>query len=258
MGGGQGGRQLARGSGEGFVKRRLFPVRARRPKAHGRKLGVEREQVIRPSPSGGPSRRRLSTQSELHRSVKAMSWKQFVASVIAAVAWPTVVLILAFTLRTSLVELIVRLKKFKHKDTEIEFEERVKQIEAQVAPVKKSPATAVQTGRLAQIDRLYDMVSISPRAAIVEAWIFVEASLSRIANQIDGFEKNWRSIPSTALLGILRDRGVIEDRIYRALQEMRILRNRAAHTEDLVLTAEGASRYLDLAKEVISTLEESA
>lgn len=187
-----------------------------------------------------------------------MGWKQFIASVIASLAWPAVVLVLALTLRTSLVDLIVRLRKFKHKDTEIEFEERVKEIEAQVAPVKKSPSTPTQTGRLEQIDRLYDMVTISPRAAIVEAWIFVESALSRIASQIEGFEKNWRSIPSTALLGILRDRGVIEDRIYKALQEMRMLRNRAAHTEEIALTADGASRYLDLAKEVISTLEEKA
>jgi len=189
-----------------------------------------------------------------------MNWLQFLSSVIQSLAWPAVVLIVVLMLKDSIAALIPRLKRFKHKDTELEFEEKVREIEAQVAPVTKNlPArTGNPSDRVSQIDRLYDIVDISPRAAIVEAWIQVESALSKVASKVEGFDKNWRSIPPTTLLNILRDRGLIEERIFDGLQQMRTLRNRAAHSEDFALSAEGVRKFLELSKNVISTFEKQS
>jgi len=57
-----------------------------------------------------------------------MDWKTFVAQIIDTLAWPAVVLLVVYQLRDKIAELLPRLKKFKHKETEIEFAEGVTEL----------------------------------------------------------------------------------------------------------------------------------
>lgn len=183
----------------------------------------------------------------------------FLASIVQSLAWPAVVVFLVYLLRDSITDLIPRLRRFKHKDTELEFDVELKAIEATFTPITKSlkDSPANPTTRTREIDRLLDIVDISPRASVVEAWILIESLLSKIASKVPGLEKSCQSIPSMTLLKILRDKHFIDNVAYKGLQEMRILRNRAAHSEDFGLTIDGARRYLELTKEIISTLEQN-
>jgi len=182
---------------------------------------------------------------------------QFSSSVIRSLAWPAVVLTVLIMLKGEIVALIARIKKLKLKDAELEFEQQIREIEIQVAPIAKrvpAPDTA-GSERIAQLDRLYEMADISPRAAVVEGWLQVESALAAVASKVEGLEKNRRSIPSSSLLNILKDRGLIEPPILVGLEQMRRLRNRAIHATDFDLSAEGARKFLDLCKEVIPLLE---
>lgn len=50
-----------------------------------------------------------------------MDWKEFVVGIVDSVAWPITIGLLIYLMRKQLEELLQRLLKFKHKDTEIEF-----------------------------------------------------------------------------------------------------------------------------------------
>ncbi len=60
-----------------------------------------------------------------------MDWKEFVADIIKSLAWPTTALIALFLLKDRARELLSRLLKLKHKDTEIEFSKAMQEIEVE-------------------------------------------------------------------------------------------------------------------------------
>lgn len=177
-----------------------------------------------------------------------MNWKEFTASVVQSLAWPAITLILAIILRGTIVDLVLRIKRIKHKDTELEFEAKVKEIESKisVAPViKQSPPSP-----------LLDLASVSPRAAIMEAWIGLEALLYKKAVDLDRLKLNKHQVPLTAIITILEDLKIIDLKTSRSILEMRNLRNQVAHTEDLNIAPEVANRYIELAKEFTEKLKE--
>jgi hypothetical protein len=73
-----------------------------------------------------------------------MDWKEFISQVIGSLAWPLVTMFIVWQLRDKFGELLPRLKKFKHKDTELEFSELVTELvlesksEKNVVPASKS------------------------------------------------------------------------------------------------------------------------
>ena len=57
-----------------------------------------------------------------------MDWKTFIAQIINSIAWPLVVVFIVYQLKDRLAELLPRLKKLKHKDTELEFAEKLNEL----------------------------------------------------------------------------------------------------------------------------------
>ena len=57
-----------------------------------------------------------------------MDWKTFIAQIINSIAWTLVVVFIVYQLKDRLAELLPRLKKLKHKDTELEFAEKLNEL----------------------------------------------------------------------------------------------------------------------------------
>ncbi|MBF4296951.1 hypothetical protein EAY24_27280, partial [Vibrio anguillarum] len=90
---------------------------------------------------------------------------------------------IAFQLKDKISELLPRIKKLKHKDTELEFAEGVsKLVREQEAEGNNQPANPVNNEAHARYDFLLKLADISPRSAVLEAFREVEhASASTIS-----------------------------------------------------------------------------
>jgi uncharacterized protein YutE (UPF0331/DUF86 family) len=152
------------------------------------------------------------------------------------IAWPATTLVLAFFFRVELRAVFSRISVLKYKDWEVKFEKGLGHVEEKIGELKKVPIEAEES-----LDRLERLTETSPRAAILEAWIELEQVLFHMAEiyQIKG-----RS-PSR-IIEILRQKGILTEGLASAFNEMRQLRNDAAHVPDFVIEEKVAKRFIAL------------
>lgn len=184
----------------------------------------------------------------------------FVASVISSLAWPMTTVVALILMRKQLIELIPGIRRLKYKDFEVDFGEKLQKIEESVRTIE-TPQSAkmqlpadVQPEPLPQTqEELFNrLVGLSPNAAILESWRNVERTLD--------FYFDFRGIerPRSAqtIGGHLDHDPNFPPQLVAAYQELRLLRNRAAHsTEDL--TAAHAKQFSALADKLTYALVEA-
>jgi len=181
----------------------------------------------------------------------------FIASIIGSLAWPLVVLLCVFLLRKPLAQLILLVRELKYKGLEIDFGERLEQLEEQadrdslpsiqpVAEMGQAPSPEVRYWET--IERLTE---ISPRAAIAEAWRRVEWALE------DYFRRLGLQRPSSyqGMLRVLRSLERVPRGAMSLFEDLRVLRNRAVHARDFDLDSQTAVEFARLAERLIASLE---
>lgn len=186
-----------------------------------------------------------------------MDWKTFIVEIFSSLAWPVVVLILAFHLKDNLGELILRLRKLKHKDTELEFSETINELvtERDTQPEDEK----INDKRILETDENYDFLmklsEISPRSAIQEAYRVLENSafnaLARLHPKIygSGIRQPYQ------LLNMLRGEALTPQQFHE-FKELRKLRNSAAHETDFELRGMPIEAYIDIAITLARRLDE--
>jgi len=100
-----------------------------------------------------------------------MTWLEFISSLATALAWPGAVLALALVLRKPLAELIPLLQRMKYRDFEMEFRRRVSEAREEAGVEDEASTEAEPTPEEA---RIIELAKVSPRAAVTEAWLWVE------------------------------------------------------------------------------------
>ena len=174
-----------------------------------------------------------------------MDYFTFVAAIFAAVAWPIAVALIAIVFRKPLIELIARITTISHNQTRIDM-----------APLEESSAAAEIAGSLTIDDSQSDSradstIASAPRAAIIEGWIRVEsAAWEALARKRITPERRSRS----QMLHMLRDQKLLDPALLRLVRDLMMTRNRAAHESDLDISPEAARRYVDIADQVVATL----
>src|SRR5262249_50169356 len=165
-----------------------------------------------------------------------------------AIAWPAVVFAIGLLFRTEIRHALGRLSHLKYRDIEASFKEELRSVEAESRLIETSlptgPKTKMVPGPEAveARDRLLSLAAISPRAAITEAWLEVEASVQSLAE--DQGIKGQRFISA---INALHAKGVIPFAVLNITTQLRDLRNRAAHAPEIALTQSEAERYLEQA-----------
>lgn len=179
-----------------------------------------------------------------------MNWFGLFASIIDSLAWPTLVGIVIFLLRDSFNQLLQRLSRFKYKDVEANFNERLNDLQP-------TESIATETERLVpdgdNTVTLLELADISPRGAILEAWIKIESStrgfLESVGMERRKYYQGLRRLSPEHLSKI--------EQVIHPYEELRILRNEAAHSSDFDLTPETARRYIETATWVEQTIKEA-
>jgi len=189
-----------------------------------------------------------------------MDWLTFIAKVVKALAWPGAFLAVFLVLRKEIPGIVRSLRKLKFKDFELDFGEAAKAVASDVkdaVPSSQQDVQLVGESRSAQLSRLAQIAEMSPRAAILEAWLLVEASA------VDVIRKR-TSNALTSLPGPMR----LRDNLVRAellsakqlaiFEDLRTLRNQAVHAPEAQFTKEAVSSYIEAALSTAAYLERLA
>lgn len=177
-----------------------------------------------------------------------MNFLEFLASAIDSLAWPILVGSIIYILRNPVGKLLDRVSRFKYKDLEAEFRERLEDIrpeDEEITETEPVDATNRETVFLSEL------AQVSPRAAIMEAWIKVEMATQNYLESA-GLEKKYsyqglRRLPSNVLNPI--------EHILTQYQELRLLRNKAAHASDFDLDSSSAREFIRISGYVVREIE---
>jgi hypothetical protein len=163
---------------------------------------------------------------------------------------------LTYIFRAEIRSLIGSLRRFTWGDKIAEFDKRLEaaEDEAKDLPQIAGPPLALPAPSAEPGDLHFEAVlELSPDLAVLEAWLPVERELEALAAR-KGYETS-RIQSATYAIRRLRSDGVLDRRIEGLINDLRKLRNLAAHRRDgPPLTIEDARRYEELASLVVDAL----
>jgi hypothetical protein len=182
-----------------------------------------------------------------------MDWLTFIASMTGSLAWPAAALIGLLTFRRALVRLLPDLNRLKYKDLELEFGKAVAQarveIEAGPVPNQLPPAPPLQ-----KQPYLQSLAEVSPRAALLEAWLPFEIAASRIGDALAISGPSRPAQMPRLIDGLVRE-GILTEPEARAVARLRGIRNKVVHAVDVDLSPDEVSEYARLLQEVTEAME---
>ena len=173
-----------------------------------------------------------------------MDWLTFAAGAIRDLAWPLTALVIVLVLKRPLRDLIPAIKKLRYKHLEIEFNESVRRLSSRfqrvVAVVPKPPEQQHVRGRLRQL------ADISPRAAILESWLHLEAAATEAIEKLKLTSSDKTTLPPMRI-GKLLSGSVLNADEAAIFNELRSLRNAAVHIRETHLSPAQVEEYIEVA-----------
>lgn len=178
-------------------------------------------------------------------------------TLIEAIIWPVTILIIILVFRGQLSTTLMKLSKLRIKDIEVEFDKDLKDAESKaeelqiVSPeeIRKIPEPIALSS---PYERLFQIAIISPRAAVTEAWRTIELYTMQAAKaqgiQVGG------AIAGIKTIRKLIEIGNLEEGIIQLYENLRRMRNKAAHAQEFEVDAEEAIRYVDIALSIANRL----
>lgn len=184
-----------------------------------------------------------------------MDWKTFFVEMTKALAWPTAIAFGIFYFKGEISKLLPRLKRVKHKETELEFAERVEELVKEAAATGEQLSAQPPEGRFStDYDTLMRLADMSPRSAVMEAFRIAEAASVRALTKAYPDLREKGAMPPFQLLKLLRGK-VLDEHSYRQFNELRMLRNKAAHDVDFSLHGMPIAAYVDIALSLANSLD---
>lgn len=175
-----------------------------------------------------------------------MDWLEFIASMTKALAWPIALIVVFLLVRRQLVARLPDLESLEWKDFRFRFGKRVHELahEAREARVQAEAANAPPLDGEAHRLQLAD---ISPRAAILEAWIELEGAAAVALKRKGAAVTRQELQQPSRLADALITSGLLGPSQAGVLSELRRLRNAAAHARDPKITADTAREFVAVA-----------
>ncbi len=172
---------------------------------------------------------------------------ELIVTLIIGIVWPVAVIWIAYLFKGELRSLLQRMSqlKFKYKDIEANFEMGLAEAEAKVLSIgQATPSLPPRPEITSKLESLRRIADVSPRAAIMEAWVLVESAAEK-----SGFVQGAnipRANPRPYVEELVR-LGKLPKSSDMILDQLRKLRNQAAHLPEFSLNQDEADRYLQLA-----------
>ncbi|EGR1737547.1 hypothetical protein D5Q56_20200 [Vibrio parahaemolyticus] len=182
------------------------------------------------------------------RRYRAEVIMEHVVKIIEALAWPVTVLIAVFALRKPLIALLPQLKVLKYKELEVEFEKELETLSLK-AHVSKAKLNVEATVDDEETDfYLQQVKELSPRAAIMEAWLGLESNAIATAQHFGLAPKNKR-LTFASTLKALTSGEVLTPEDASNINELRMLRNKAVHDLQFSVSDTEAAKFMEIARD---------
>lgn len=186
-----------------------------------------------------------------------MDWLTFISKIVDALAWPGAFLAVLLVIRRELPAIVRSLRKLKFRDVELEFGEAAKAVaaEAREAVPPSEPSVRLAGQPREEIGfRLAAIAELSPRAAILESWLQVEAAAADVIRKRG--TANLSSMPGPMRLrdGLIRLE-VLNSKQAEVFESLRELRNKAVHFPDAEFTKSAIASYIEAALSMATYLE---
>lgn len=179
----------------------------------------------------------------------------FTANIVGHLAWPAATFGIFILLRKQLSQLVLVISRVKVSSFEVEFNRRL-EIAKEEAISELPPASSDENFLPSLINpNILNVAEVSPRAAVMEAWHYVEAAALRAANAQANGELFTRKTMTFRAISIIEKSGALPESIGALLRQLRRLRNDAAHAPDFTLSTASAIEYFHLAAQVASYLD---
>ena len=178
-----------------------------------------------------------------------------IVELVKALAWPASAFAIIFLLRRAILRLIdsIREGRVKYKDVEFTFKRDLEQARESIKKIETITPPALPAPQEPEIDDLMALAQLSPRAAVVEAWIRLEAAGAEFARKHAPAEASRQRKPSM-FLDVLRRHESIPTAVMTAIQKLRDIRNRTVHTPDFQPSVDDAEEYVLLTFAVVEDL----
>lgn len=164
-------------------------------------------------------------------------------------AWPGVVLIVAFLLRKPIKALLPFVENIKYKDFEVKFRKELDQAKEEA----KEAGIELQT-EIGDKTEIYKLIEVSPTAAILESWKELEISARKKVEELAPRDAKFRNLLQRPI-AYLEYTGALIPSTARTARDLQSLRNQAAHSTELKLTKEDAIEYVSISKGILKQLE---
>ncbi|WP_157089062.1 hypothetical protein [Novosphingobium capsulatum] len=184
-----------------------------------------------------------------------MGWMEFVSSLVGSLAWPVAAVIIAAIFHKQIAGLLAKIRKLNWGEASVELAEQLDKVEdkARVAEAEAEIPALPEPIPVVPDDRFQSLLTISPSAAILDAWKPVERRLTDLGKQHYGNELKY-SVSHKVAERLAAD-GHLMSSVVSMVGDMRKIRNEAAHIKEVSVT--DALRFQELATQVMSLLSRS-
>jgi hypothetical protein len=192
-----------------------------------------------------------------------VDWVTFIVSETKALAWPAVVLVAVFVLKQQITGLISqlgsRLKTAKGAGIELSFGERIDEVENSLPPAELTQLAGQTNAK--RVEEITDLSALPPAYVISQAWLRVEEEIERSVAMpvaISMVSSRARRLSPLRLLSLAADQELITNDEFTILDQLRNMRNQAAHSRNPDISLTDALRYNDIANSIVQQVKERA
>ena len=146
-----------------------------------------------------------------------------VVILISAIAWPLTTLTIFFSLRSEIASLVDRIKRLRHGETELDFNERLKEIVEAAEELQESPPIKIEDSTFDGV--IAELLKIDPFSAILASWV----EFSNTAHSALKIPDDRARLSPLRLIEKLEEQKLISEQDEDILHKIRGLRNHAAH-----------------------------
>jgi hypothetical protein len=171
----------------------------------------------------------------------------FIASLVHSLAWPAAVAVAVIVLRRPIGAALGRgVRRLRAGPVEVEFDQELAEVREEL---RRSPELTAEPSALGNLgEELARLAELSPRAAVLEAYIRIEVRLTELLADTG---MDVPRLTGRQLARLARNQGLISDETLAAIDGLSVLRNLAAHTPADDIGAKRARDYLALADAVL-------
>lgn len=184
-----------------------------------------------------------------------MDIKTFIVELTKALAWPLTALCAVLAFRKTILRLLPQLAKFKYDKFEFQFDKEVadveKQAQASLPPIP--PRSTLEAVR----QKLIKLAMVSPEAAIIDAWRYLESELLElVARQKVDIAPTVRTMPRV-LGALLYKEGLLSEAQHDLITRLRDLRNDVTHGRTQSVDIERATSYVESVLRLASSINQT-